>query len=280
VGVGRRLALLCALAAAVGGGLSSAAPSAARQADPGQPSVATLKLLQFNVLEGAVGRRADAVVAVIKASRADVVTLDEVNDKDTFQRMAASTGFHSRWVRANDNYSVGILSRFPLRGCASYLQPPIRHAAYSCRIAIGRTNWWIFGTHLYCCDEVVRSQEIALLVAQMKKHPRDPVVLAGDLNAQTLGENEQKLLLVIPMLKKAGYIDSYRELRTARQDPGYTITPPPYGQWERRIDYVFHSRAARAVAARVISTVAGYTWPSDHAAVYAQLINRPAKDAS
>lgn len=232
-------------------------------------------------MEGATGGRSAAVVAVIKASGADVVTLDEVNDKSIFGEIAAATRFHSVWVPGNDGYSVGILSRFPIRSCTQYLQPPIRHAAYGCRIAIGRTSWWIFGAHLYGFDEVVASQETALLISEMMKHPRNPVVLAGDLNAQTPGESSARAaragLLVIPMLLKAGYIDSYRELRTAKQDPGFTITPPPYGQWERRLDYVFHSPAARAVAARVISSVAGFTWPSDHGALYVTLVNRPAK---
>jgi endonuclease/exonuclease/phosphatase family metal-dependent hydrolase len=264
------VALLAVLVAATS--VAAAAPHESVQAP-----LSTLNLLQFNVLEGATGSRTAPVIAAIKTSGADVVTLDEVKVKSVFDQMAQATGFYSMWVPGNDGYSVGILSRFPLRNCQPYVQSPIRHAAYGCRVQIGRKSWWIFGAHLYCCDENVRAQEIAFLISEMKKHPRLPVVLAGDLNAQTPGENEQKLLLVIPMLRTAGYIDSYRELRTAQQNPGFTITPAPYGQWERRIDYVFHSAAARAVAARVVSSVPGFTWPSDHAALHVKLVDRPAK---
>jgi endonuclease/exonuclease/phosphatase family metal-dependent hydrolase len=255
--------------------LAAAALVPAGAAPAAQAPLSTLKLLQFNVLQGATGGRGKGVVAVIKDSGADVVTLDEVNSKSVWDEIVAGTGFHGMWVQGNDGYSVGILSRFPLQSCTQYLQPPIHHAAYGCRIKINKTSWWVFGAHLYGFDELVRSQEMALIMAQMAKHPRLPVVLAGDLNAQTPGENEQKTLLVIPNLLNAGWIDSFRELYTIQQSPGFTITPPPYGQWERRIDYVFHSKLARAVSAQVISSVSGYTWPSDHAALSVRLVNRP-----
>jgi hypothetical protein len=50
-----------------------------------------------------------------------------------------------------------------------------------------------------------------------------------------------------------------------------TISAPPYGTWEARIDYVFHSKLARAKSARVIRSVPGYTWPSDHGALLVTL---------
>jgi endonuclease/exonuclease/phosphatase (EEP) superfamily protein YafD len=256
----------------------------ARPANPGTDAarhLSTLRLLQFNVLNGATGGRAAGVAAVIKASGADVVTLDEVNVRDIFNQIAASLGFHSYFVPGNDGYSVGILARFPIRRCFSYTQAPIQHAAYGCRIAIQETNWWIFGAHLACCDqETVRSQEAGLLISKMNEHPSDPVVLAGDLNSQTPGENDQTPLLVIPSLRRAGYIDSFRELFTIQQDSGFTVSAPPFGTWERRLDYVFHNRRARATSARVISSVSGYTWPSDHAALAVKLINRPPKSAT
>jgi endonuclease/exonuclease/phosphatase family metal-dependent hydrolase len=259
------------------------APSAARHLAVTQPSLSTLKLLQFNVMEGAEGGRWGAVAAVIKASGADVVTLDEVTDKDIFEQIVAATGFrHSVWIKANDSYSVGILSRFSIRRCFYFLQPPIRHAAYGCRIPIAGTNWWVFGTHLYCCDEAIRSQEAGLIISEMKKHPRDPVVLAGDLNSQTPGENDPAdgPTVVIPKLRNAGYVDSFRELYTLQQNPGFTITPPPYGQMHRRFDYVFHTPNARATAAQVISSITGFTWPSDHAALYVRLTKRTPKPTS
>jgi endonuclease/exonuclease/phosphatase family metal-dependent hydrolase len=79
------------------------------------------------------------------------------------------------------------------------------------------------------------------------------------------------MMLVIPELLGAGYIDSYREQHPLAQNPGLTITPPPYGNWEARIDYVFHSKLARAKSATVISSVPGHPWPSDHAALLVTL---------
>jgi endonuclease/exonuclease/phosphatase family metal-dependent hydrolase len=243
-----------------------------------KPPLSTLKLLQFNVLSAAQGRDA-GVAAVIKESGADVVTLDEVAYKDIFDKIVARTGFHSVWVKSLDPYSVGILSRYPIRHCTPYVEPPMHHAAYSCEITIHGVRWWIFGAHLYPGgsegDEQTRAQEAAFLLAKMKALAPANVVLAGDLNSQTPGENEETPLLVIPLIKAAKYVDSYRELYTVQQNTGFTITPPPWGNWERRIDYVFHSRNVRAVAARVISSVSGYSWPSDHAALYVRLINRP-----
>jgi endonuclease/exonuclease/phosphatase family metal-dependent hydrolase len=269
---------LLALASLVVAGLVvavafAAASSGSRAPGPAKP--AALRLLQFNVMQGATGKRAAGVEAVIRASGADVVTLDEVNVKPIFERIAKSVGFHSYFVQGHDAYSVGLLSRFPIRDCHRYNKAPMQHAAYGCRIRIRGVNWWVFGTHLACCDqEQLRAQEAALLISKMRQHAGRPVVLSGDLNSQTPGENDQTPLLVIPMLTAAGYIDSFRELYTVEQNAGFTVTAPPYGTWERRLDYVFHNRHARAISARVIRSVAGFRWPSDHAALAVTLANR------
>lgn len=232
----------------------------------------TLRLLQFNIKDGATGGRATAVAAVIRSLKPDVVTVEEANVRSLFDQIAAATGMYGYWVRANDAYSVGILSRVPLHNCVAYRQAPLRHAAYGCRVVIGARSWWIFGTQLYCCNEIVRNQEVSLLITKMNAHRRAPVVLAGDLNAHTPGDPDPPpSMLVIPHLLRAGYIDSYRELHSVAQDPGLTISTPPYGKLEARIDYVFHSRLARATSARVVRTVRGYQWPSDHAAVLVTL---------
>lgn len=264
---------LLILAAAAAAGLGVGASTAAGTKRP-LPRVSTLRLLQFNVLSATQGRDA-GVAAVIKGSGADVVTLDEVAYKDIFDKIAQETGLHSVWVRSRDVFSVGILSRYPIRDCTPYVDPPMHHAAYSCRIRVGMTDWWIFGAHLYPGTEAQRAEEISFLLSRMEAHPRGRVVLAGDLNSQTPGENDETPLLVVPMIRAAGYVDSYREVYPNPQEaPGFTITPPPWGSWERRLDYVFHSRTIRAVAARVISSVPGYTWPSDHAALYVKLVSR------
>lgn len=232
----------------------------------------TLRLLQFNVMQGATGGRAAAVAALIKHVRPDVATLDEVNVRKIFLRIASLTGMYGYWVRANDAYSVGILSRVPLHDCQPYRQPPIRHAAYSCRVRLGGRNWWIFGAHLYCCDETVRSQEAALLIEEMSLHRGRRVVLAGDLNAHTPGDPDPPAsMLVIPELLGAGYVDSFRELHPVAQSPGVTVSAPPYGSWEARLDYVFHSALERTTSARVLSRVPGHQWPSDHAALLVTL---------
>jgi endonuclease/exonuclease/phosphatase family metal-dependent hydrolase len=180
------------------------------------------------------------------------------------------------WARANDAYSVGILSRVPLHDCTAYRQAPIRHAAYGCRVKLGGRSWWIFGTQLLCChNETIRSQEADLLISKMNLHRRLPVVLAGDLNSHTPGDpGPPPSMLVIPELLRAGYVDSFRELHPLAQDPGLTISAPPYGVWEARLDYVFHSKLARAISARVVSKVPGRRWPSDHAALLVTLTAR------
>ena len=252
--------------------LSSAALATRPSAPRKPPRLAALKLLQFNVLSATQGRDA-GVAAVIKASGADVVTLDEVAYKDIFDKIVARTHMHGVWIKSEDPFSVGILSRYPIRQCTPYVDPPMHHGAYGCLVRIGGVNWWIFGAHLWPYDENVRAQEAAFLLSKMKQHAADRVVLAGDLNSQSPGENDRLPLLVIPMLKNAGYIDSYRELIPIAKNPGFTISPPPWGTFERRIDYVFHSPNARAVRARVISSVPGYSWPADHAALYVKLID-------
>jgi endonuclease/exonuclease/phosphatase family metal-dependent hydrolase len=279
--VARRV-LLALAGVVVAGVLGGAASSAPRRVTAKPPSASKLKLLQFNVLEGATGGRAAGVAAMIKASGADVVTLEEVTVKSIFEQIAADVGFHRYYVPGVSGYSVGILSRFPIRRCFGYNQAPLQRAAYGCRIPIAGTNWWVFGAHLGSgSDEVARSKEAAFLLARMNQQRAEPIVLAGDLNSQAPGENDQTPLIVIPMLKQAGYIDAFRELHpSVQQNPGLTITSPPYGTWERRLDYVFHNSKARAIAARVINSVQGFTWPSDHAALAVTLISRPAKAIS
>lgn len=238
----------------------------------------TLRLLQFNVMQGATGGRDTAVAAVINKLRPDVATLDEVNVRSIFNHIATVTHMYGYWVRGNDGYSVGVLSRVPLKDCTPYVQAPIRHAAYGCRVNMRGTKWWIFGTHLYAWNETVRAHEAALLISKMKPHRRFPVVLAGDLNAHTPGDPDPPAsMLVIPELRRAGYVDSFRERHSLAQNPGLTITVPPYGNWEARIDYVFHSRRARATSATVVSSVPGYQWPSDHAALLVTLVARHSK---
>lgn len=225
-------------------------------------------------MQGATNGRAAAVAALIKDLKPDVVTLDEVNVHSVFDHIASVTGMYGYWARANDAYSVGILSRVPLHNCTPYRQTPIQHAAYSCRVKLGNQNWWVFGAHLAAGSgaERQRAQEAAIVISKMNLHRRVPVVLAGDLNSHTPGDPDPPpTMLVIPELLQAGYIDSFRELHTLAQNPGLTISAPPYGNWEARIDYVFHSKLARATSARVIRTVPGYQWPSDHAALLVTL---------
>lgn len=238
------------------------------------PHRTTLRLLQWNVLQGATNGRAAAVAGLIRDLKPDVVTLDEVNVEHIFDHIASVTGMHGYWVQANDAYSVGILSRVPLHNCTPYLQAPIQHAAYSCRVKLGKQNWWIYGAHLAPGNslEARRAEEAGVLISEMNLHPRRPVVLAGDLNSHTPGDPDPPpSMLTIPELLGAGYIDSFRQLHPLAENPGFTISAPGYGSWEARIDYVFHSALARAKSAKVIATVPGYQWPSDHAALLVTL---------
>ena len=276
--VGRRLLVLGVVAillcgCAGGSGVSATFTPAKRPQGP-RPHRKTLRLLQLNVLQGATDGRATAVAALIKNLKPDVATLDEVNVHSIFDHIASVTGMYGYWVQANDAYSVGILSRVPLRNCTPYRQAPIKHAAYSCRVKLGHQNWWIFGGHLTpgSAAEQQRVQEAAIVISKMNLHRRLPVVLAGDLNSHTPDEPDPApSMLVIPELLRAGYIDSFRELHSLAENPGFTISAPPYGNWEARIDYVFHSPLARAKSARVIGRVPGYQWPSDHAALLVTL---------
>jgi endonuclease/exonuclease/phosphatase family metal-dependent hydrolase len=253
-----------------GGAISATFERRAGHVQP--PHGHTLRLLQFNVRQGATGRRAAAVVRLIRDTKPDVATLDEVNVKRIFGRIASRTGMYGYWVRANDAYSVGILSRVPLHDCTPYRQPPIQHAAYSCRVKLGGRTWSTFGAHLDCCDESIRSQEMALLIKKMSLNGGRRVVLAGDLNSHTPGDPDPSpSMLVIPEVLAAGYVDSFRELHPVAQNSGVTVSAPPYGSWEARIDYVFHSGLARAIAARVVRSVQGRQWPSDHAALLVTL---------
>ncbi|MBK7857490.1 MAG: endonuclease/exonuclease/phosphatase family protein [Archangiaceae bacterium] len=235
--------------------------------------VSRFKVMQFNILEGAVGNlpngtpKLDAVVSIIQAVAPDLVTIDEANSTANFATLASRTGMFSNLCLAPNGYHVGVLSKkaFITKGCAT--PSPVTKAVNLVSVPVGGRTVFVYAVHLTAtvgdAGEVYRANEMRAILP-LAQHASEPVLIMGDLNSRfpegTPGG------LVTPLLTDARYVDAYRE---AHPDPVTSGGATGVGG-VARIDYIFHdSELVRAVQAEVSNQ---YTpWPSDHYAVWAVL---------
>jgi exodeoxyribonuclease-3 len=87
----------------------------------------TLRLLSYNIRYGGAGRE-QALAAVIRAARSDVVVLQEATKPDVIAQLARDTGFEHWGARRGE--SLGVLSRVS-RGSRD--MPSSRSCPRACR---------------------------------------------------------------------------------------------------------------------------------------------------
>ena len=177
------------------------------------PAVATLRVLTYNIHHGeGVDGKLDLVrlAGVITSSRADVVALQEVDQKttrtggvDQAAEIARLTGLHVAYGRAMDfqggAYGQALLSRWPLADFAVHPLP--NPAKVEPRIAIsatvrppGQPAFRFVGTHLDATrDDTARWQQAARLI-ELFGFDAIPTIIAGDLNARPETRIMQALL--------------------------------------------------------------------------------------
>jgi endonuclease/exonuclease/phosphatase family metal-dependent hydrolase len=241
---------------------------------PGGPS---LRAMTFNIRHGnGLDQRVDLArtAGVIRAARPDVVGLQEVDrhfgDRsgllDQAQWLAAALSMHLAYGanldfdppaagRPRRQFGNALLSRHPVLNSENILLPRAggheQRGLLRGQIEAGGRHWQVYTTHLQPNDPAERLAQ-AHAVAGRIGAPDHPLILLADLNA-TPGMPETRALT-------GGLVDPWP---TAGGWCGNTFpTPFPY----RRIDYVLHSGACRAQAARVVGSLPARI-ASDHLAV-------------
>ena len=206
-----------------------------------------MRLVTWNIWNGGLDR-ADAIERVLREQNADVVALQEANDRDAVERLAASLESHLVYGEANTEYAVAWLSRPAITHAENHRLPVLEKTLLEVEVG-GRR---LFTTHLSAgrtlAGEPHRIAEAEAIVRSMGMRAD---VLVGDFNAVHprdevgLPPPEEELDHVsrrpVELVLEAGFVDSFRELHPA--DRGWT-----YVAWQpwARLDYVFAREPPRS----------------------------------
>lgn len=236
----------------------------------------TFTVLTYNIRRGGVGRD-DPLAAVLRASSADVVVLQEATSPEVVARLAERTGM-AQWG-AEHGSSVAFLSRQPLQTYRWRRSIWAQHAVLELVPHAGLT---VFGVHLSAVHsnwtEWRRTREVRGLLAMATGESSGLQVLTGDFNTLAPGEaldltrlparlravtwltGRQIRWKTVALMLAAGYVDVFRML-----DPdgrGYTF---PTWDPHLRLDYAFMRGAdvPRLRSCRVLQTQAT-ALASDH----------------
>jgi len=200
---------------------------------------------------------------VLRDLDADVVALQEANDRRAVEALGGALGAHVFWGEANSPYAVAWFAREDVR-VRNHRLPVLDKTLLELELGPLR----LFTTHLSAGrtlrDEPHRIDEMEAVL----EHARGADVLVGDFNAvhpqDEIGEPpaEEALEHVsrrpIELALEAGFTDCFRALH---DEPGWTyLTWHPWA----RLDYVLAKRTA--AACRVVTEADG---ASDHFPVVA-----------
>jgi endonuclease/exonuclease/phosphatase family metal-dependent hydrolase len=243
-----------------------------------------VRLLSYNVLEGALPDRLPRVLRVIASAGADVVAIQEArhwrrNRRAIIRHVSRSLGMRGVIAPANSGFDLAVFSRLPILGHTNHgLDTIFLHTTLSVdlRAPQGRTLT-LFVTHLRP-DYPARRQEARLLLQWMRPHRSEYCAMCGDLNSLTAGDHVARRLIwpgsaleegprgVIAAMERARWADCFR-LRNPRA-PGLTL-----GARRRvaRVDYIW----ASPPLAEMLSTCRVHRHPellsaSDHSPIYAE----------
>jgi endonuclease/exonuclease/phosphatase family metal-dependent hydrolase len=242
-----------------------------------------LRLLTYNVLEGALPDRLPQVLRIIESADADVVAIQEArfwrrNRREVFRRASARLGLRGVLVRANSGFDIVVFSRLPVLRHTNYGPDTILlHTAVSVDLrAPGGETVTLFVAHLRP-DYPSREREARLLLGWMRPYRRRLCAMCGDLNSIMAGDPIARRSIwphselgqgprgVIGAIERAGWHDCFR-LRNPRA-PGFTLG---VGRRVARVDYIFASKPLRdrLIACRVLTHPEVRT-ASDHSPVWA-----------
>jgi exodeoxyribonuclease-3 len=214
-----------------------------------------LRLLSYNIRFGGVGR-VDALAAVVSASEADLVLLQEATRPDVVEKLAAATGM-AGWG-AFPGRSVAFMSRRKVASHRWHRTPPSRRSFLE--VVLPGTPFRVFDVHLSAVHsnwtERLRALEVRAVIDGIKKAQHGFHVVVGDFNTLAPGAKLDVARLpprlrafvwvtgrkirwrTVQLMLDATYADGFRSLHPA--DPGYT-----FQAWNPhiRLDYLFLPQA-------------------------------------
>ena len=243
-----------------------------------------LKLLSYNVLEGALPDRLAGVLRVIESADADVVAIQEArywrrSRREVFRNVAKRLGLRGVLVRANSGFDLAVFSRLPILSHANLgLDTAFMHTTARLEVrAPSRQTFFLFVTHLRYEYEY-RPREVRLLLEWMRPYRRELCAVCGDLNSLSAGDYVSKRLIwpdsalvrrplqTISAVERAGWVDCFRLRNPAA--PGLTLGA---GRRAARVDYILASKplARRVRACRVLHHPEARA-ASDHSPIWAE----------
>lgn len=179
-------------------------------------------------------------------------------------------------VMSREHGGIALVSRWPIRTAhgrrlPSGQMPPDARTALLITLSAPDGELHIATTHpSWRPDETeLRLMQIGVLLEHITRsgwcRPNARTILAGDLNAT---DHEPAISLLSDQLT-----DTFRSLHP--REPGFTWlreNPLTDGhEPDRRLDYIFCNRTAKVLDARVVLDAADPVFPSDHAAVFAEI---------
>jgi endonuclease/exonuclease/phosphatase family metal-dependent hydrolase len=217
-----------------------------------------VRVLTWNIWNGGEGRN-DAIQRVLREQDADVVALQEANDRGLVEGLAAALDMELVYGEANGPFAVAWLSRSQVERAQNHRLPVLEKTLLEIEVAGLR----LFATHLSAgrskADEPRRIAETEAIL----EVGRSADMLVGDFNAvhpdDEIGDPppEEQLEHVsrrpVELVLDAGFTDCYRSLH---DEAGWT-----YLSWHpwARIDFVFGRRSAQAC--EVVETDASDHFP-------------------
>ena len=228
-----------------------------------------MRVLTWNIWNGGEGRL-DAIARVLRAQDADVVALQEANDRGAVEMLADRLEMGLVYGQANSEFAVAWLSRLPVVRSANHRLPLLEKTLLEVELG----DALLFTTHLSAgrtqADEPRRIAEVEAILSCIDGRE---CVLVGDFTAvhpdDVIGEPppEEELEHVsrrpIELVLEAGFTDCFRTLNPDARGWTY-LTHRPWA----RLDYIFAS--ARWTAGRC-GVVVDAGPASDHLPVIAEL---------
>jgi endonuclease/exonuclease/phosphatase family metal-dependent hydrolase len=243
----------------------------------------SIRVLVYNIHAGKDVARAEnlaRVAAIVTDSRADVVLLQEVDNRtkrsggvDQLGKLRELTGYYGVFGKTIDydggEYGIAILSRRPLVS-SSFTRLPVtisdekeraryeERGALTVKVATPGGDVRIVNTHLdaFGPDSNRIQQAVTLLSIANAQRDSGYTLLGGDLNSIPSSA-------VAAMLQKAGWTDLFTKCGSGEMNSFPADVP------NRRIDYLFASSDAVCRKASVLNTQA-----SDHRPVLFEVITR------
>jgi endonuclease/exonuclease/phosphatase family metal-dependent hydrolase len=247
-----------------------------------------MRIISYNILTGGEGR-ADPLIEVLLAQRADVVGLVEAEDATVLERIARRLKMDYVQATGDKGGASALLSRFPIRDSVNHaaFQPGLSKSLLQASVVDDAGNAWQFGVvHLHARageeDEREREAEIdvVLKVFEPLRAAKTPHVLLGDFNAnspiqqidlarckpstreQAAANGGEIPRRVVQRILNEGYADTYYSVNPDLAKAGGTFTTQFPGQ---RVDYVFtHSIAPARLKSAWIEYDRLATYASDH----------------